>query len=154
MIFIKMIKKFRHSVFFDVVVTILLLTLATLLGVLFRTLNLHETNVVVVYLFSVLIISRVTKGYLYGILSSVVSLLLFNWFFTEPYYTFKVNDMTYIITFAIMTFTAIVTSALTTKVKQSAAEAREKEAESNALYQMTNLLTDAENAEAIAEIMV
>ena len=62
--------------------------------------------------------------------------------------------MTYFITIAIMTFTSIMTSALTTKVKQAAAEASEREYESNALYQMTNHLTDAEDAAAIAEITV
>ena len=121
---------------------------------LFRQLDFHETNVVVVFIFSVLLISRVTRGYVYGICSSVISLLLFNWFFTKPYYTLKVNDMTYFITFAIMTFTSILTSALTTKEKQAAAEAYEREHESNALYQMTNYLTDAEDAAAIAEITV
>lgn len=150
----KYIKKFRYSIFFDIAIMILALATSTLLGVLFRVLKLHETNIVVIYLFSVLIVSRVTRGYVYGILSSVISLLLFNWFFTEPYYTFKVNDMTYLITFAIMTFTAIVTCALTTKAKQSATEAKEKEAESNALYKLTNHLTDAEDSDAIAEIVV
>ncbi len=117
-------------------------------------LDFHETNVVVVFIFSVLLISRMTRGYVYGICSSVISLLLFNWFFTKPYYTLKVNDLTYFITFAIMTFTSIMTSALTTKEKQAAAEAYEREYESNALYQMTNRLTDAEDAAEIAEIIV
>ncbi len=117
-------------------------------------LDFHETNIVVVLIFSVLLISRMTRGYAYGICSAVISLLLFNWFFTKPYYTLKVNDMTYVITFAIMTFTSIMTSALTTKEKEAAAEAHEREYESNALYQMTNHLTDAEDASAIAEITV
>lgn len=138
----------------DLGLVILLLSLATAIGAVFQSLEFHKTNVVVVYIFSILLIARFTKGYLGGIVASVISLLLFNWFFTEPYFTFKVNDMTYIITFAIMTLTAILTSALTTKAKQAAEEAKERETESNALYQMTNHLTDAEDVEAIAEITV
>lgn len=138
----------------DLALVILLLVVATTVGAIFHHLGFHKTNVVVVYIFSVLLIARFTKGYFCGILASVISLLLFNWFFTEPYFTFKVNDMTYIITFGIMTLTAIFTSALTTKAKQAAEEARERENESNALYQMTNHLTDAEGVEAIAEITV
>lgn len=64
----KAMKNLRASVLFDVAVTILILTVSTLLGVLFRELNFHKTNVVVLYIFSVLIISRVTKGYLFGII--------------------------------------------------------------------------------------
>ncbi len=138
----------------DIVLSVLILAASTLIGFFFRQCELHETNVVVVYIFSVLLISRFTRGYVYGIAASVVSLLLFNWFFTEPYFTLKVHDMTYLITFAIMMFTSIVTSTLTTKVKQAAENAREREKESNALYQMTNHLTDAEDAEAIAQIAV
>lgn len=77
-------------------------------GLCFRSWELHETNIVVVYIFSVLLIARFTKGYLYGISASVISILLFNWFFTAPYFTFKVNDMTYLITFAIMMVISIV----------------------------------------------
>lgn len=147
-----LINKHKSDFFHDLSRTVLILTGSTFLGVLFRLLDFHETNVVVIFIFSVLLISRITKGYAYGLCSSVISLLLFNWFFTKPYYTLKVNDMTYFITFAIMTFTAIMTSALTTKEKQAAAKAYEREYESNALYQMMNHLTDAEDAAAIAEI--
>lgn len=135
-------------------ITALLLVTATILGVLFGIQHLHQTNIVVVYILSVLLIARFTDGHIYGIAATVLSLLMFNWFFTEPFYTLKVNDPTYIITFTIMSITAVTTSALTTKVKQAAKEAREKEAESNALYQMTNHLTDAESFHAIAEITV
>lgn len=130
------------------------LILSTLVGGFFNRLGFHETNIVVVYIFSVLLIARFTKGYVYGIAASVVSLLLFNWFFTEPYFTLKVNDLTYLITFAIMMLTSVLTSALTTKVKQAAEDAKERENESNALYRMTNHLTDAEDEEAIARVIV
>lgn len=51
-----------------------------------------------------------------------------------------------------MTITAIITSALTSKVKQNALEAREKEAETSALFQLTNRLTDACDIADIASI--
>lgn len=98
-----------------------MLIVSTGLGVVFKSWGLHESNVVVLYLFSVLLITRFTKCYFYGIASSVLSLLLFNWFFTEPYFTLKVYDLTYLITFFIMMFTSIVTSALTTTAKQAVA---------------------------------
>lgn len=147
-------KRIIKSILLQSALTVLILILTTLLGFVFTHFKLHETNVVVLYIFSVVLISRFTKGYVYGVASSVVSLLLFNFFFTEPYYTLKVNDLTYLITFAIMMFTSIVTSTLTTKVKKAMIDAKERENESNALYQMTNYLTDAEDEEAIAKITV
>lgn len=138
----------------DIGLVILLLAMATVVGAIFHRLGFHETNAVVVYIFSVLLIARFSKGYILGILASVISILLFNWFFTEPYFTLKVNDMTYLITFAVMALTAILTSAITTKAKQAAEEAKERENESNALYKLTNHLSDAEGEGAIAEITV
>ena len=135
-------------------ITLALLAAATVFGGYFRYWGLHETNIVILYLLAVLLTSRFTAGYFYGLASTISAFLLFNWFFTEPYYSLKINDPSNIITVIIMTITATITSALTTKVKQAAKEAREKEAESNALYQMTNHLTDAENSEHIASIIV
>ena len=146
-------KRFQECMKYSAI-TLGLLIGATMLGGYFRSWHLHETNIVIAYLLSVLLTARITRGYFYGIAATVLSFLLFNFFFTEPYYSLKINDPTYIMTIVIMTITAIITSALTTKVKQAAEEAQEKEAESNALYRMTNRLTDAENTEHIASIIV
>jgi two-component system sensor histidine kinase KdpD len=51
-----------------------------------------------------------------------------------------------------MTITALVTSTPTTHAKQNAVKAREKEAETKALYTLTNRLTDAEDIHDIAGI--
>lgn len=48
---------------------------ATLGGKLFAALGVPETNIVVLYLFAVLLVARLTQGYQYGILASVTSLL-------------------------------------------------------------------------------
>ena len=138
----------------DLFVTLCFLIAATVLGGLFILWGFHPTNVVILYLLAVLLTARFTKGFAYGLVATVFSFLLFNWFFTEPYFSLKINDPTYIITIIVMTVTAIITSALTSKVKQAAADAREKEAESNALYQMTNYLTDADSSEKIASVTV
>lgn len=147
-------KKAIKEIFNNLMITLILVILATAVGSLFSYWDLQETNVVIIYILSVLLVSRFTNGYSYGIIATILSLLLFNWFFTAPYFTLNVYDPTYMITFLIMTFTSVITSALTTKVKKAAIEAQEKEAESNALYKMTNYLTDAEDNTAIAKITV
>lgn len=138
----------------DGLTTLSLVVAATVIGFLFRNWGLRETNIIVMYILFVLLTARFTNGYFYGIAASGLSFLLFNWFFTEPYFSLKINDPTLVLTVMIMTITATITSALTSKVKQTATVAREKEAESNALYQMTNHLTDAETGEEIASIAV
>lgn len=62
---------------------------------------------------AVLLIARYTHGPGYALAASVLATFAFNYFFTEPRFTFGVSDTGYLITFAIMTFTAVFTSTLT-----------------------------------------
>lgn len=130
----------------------LFLGIASLLGYLFHRLGISETNIVIIYILFVLLSARLTYGYHYGIISSIASTFAYNYLFTEPYLTFQVDDPGYIITFIIMTITAVITSALTSRVKYNAIESMRKEAETRALYQLTNHLTDANDIHDIAEI--
>ena len=100
---------------------LLFLALASGAGLLFRRLGFPQTNIVVVYLLSVLLTARFTDGYWYGPAASVIATFAFNYFFTIPYHTFAVDDPSYLVTFAIMTVTSVITSALTTSAKQTAA---------------------------------
>jgi len=140
------------NIIHPVLLAVLIIASATGIGWLFRSIGFPETNIVIVYLLSIIMIARFTQGYCYGIVASVVATGVFNYVFTEPYYTFSVNDPTYLITFVVMTVTALITSALTSKVKQNAAEALEKETEAKALYHLTNQLTDATDIPDIASI--
>ena len=128
--------------------------MATGICLAFSAWNFPETNLVVVYILSVLLVARLTDGYLYGLIASIGSLLMYNWFFTEPYMTLKVSDPTDFVTFAIMMLTSIITSALTSKVKENAAEASAKEAAARTLYLLTNRLTEAVDMQEIAEVAV
>ena len=127
---------------------------ATGIGALFRLWQFPETNIVVVYILSVVLTARCTDEYFWGILSTVLSTCAFNAFFTAPYFTLSVDDPTYFITFAIMAVTSIITSALTSKAKKMTAEAVRNGQEASALYHLTSHLTDAESMEDIARIAV
>lgn len=125
---------------------------ATILGKIFTQLGFPETNIVVMYLLAVLLVARFTSGYQYGILSAVVSLICYNYFFTEPYHTLAVNDPGYLITFSIMLTTSVLTSALTTKEKLLTEEANERGKESQILYMLSSKLSDAADMEAVLKI--
>lgn len=148
--------RFRNiqSSTYRIFLMIILLASASGIGYLFRYVGIHETNIVLVYLLSVLLTSWITQGYLFGIVASVIATLSFNYLFTEPYFTFTVNDPSYIITFAVMTITALVTSTLTSHEKKSAQSAMEKETETKAVYNLTNHLTDAKGINHITVIAI
>jgi len=131
-----------------------LLAAASVIGYGFRNVRLPEANIVLVYLLAVLLTAWLTQGYVYGIIASVIATFAFNYFFTEPYLTFTVSDPDYIITLVILILSALITSALTSHVKQGAALARQREAETRIVYDLTNRLIDAHDIHHIAEIAV
>ncbi|MEN6317103.1 MAG: ATP-binding protein [Clostridiaceae bacterium] len=136
----------------DAAITISLNISTTLLSFLIQHIGLSEVNIVVIYILSVLVTSRYTKGYTYGIAASVFSMLSFNFFFTEPLYTFHVNDSSYIFTLVVMLMAAIFTSALTSKLISLKELASERENQAQILYNITSSLAKTGGVSEVAAV--
>lgn len=104
----------------DISITLGILSLCTIIGYIFYLLDFSEINTVTVYILGVLLISNLTKGRFYGISSSILGVLTFNFFFTEPRFTLNVYDVGYPVTFAVMLISSLITSTLTMRVKNQA----------------------------------
>ncbi len=63
-------------------------------------------------------------------------------------------DLSYLVTFVIMTVTAIMTSALTSRARKSERQAWEKEKIANALYGLTHRLTNAADLDEIVSAVI
>lgn len=135
-------------------IMIVLLITATVICYVFHIVDFPETNIVLVYLLAVLLTARMTYGYIYGFLASVIATGAFNFFFAKPYLAFSVEASNYIITFVVMTITALVTSTLMSYAKQKTLEANKKEAETKVLYTLTNRLSGAADMDDIASIAI
>ncbi len=137
-------KKAKHdSIHFswtDTVKALSILGGATLLSLWLHRLNIMNQNIIMVYIFSVLLVSRMTEGYWYGVVASAVSVLTFNFFFTEPYYTFNAIQSGYPLTFVIMLLVALITSALTVRMKAEARLAVKREHRTEILYEINKKL--------------
>ena len=62
---------------------ILVLLLATLVGYAFCALGFTEANIITVYILGVLVVSVITTNSLCSLFASIVSVLVFNFFFTS-----------------------------------------------------------------------
>lgn len=124
----------------DTTKTISLVIAATLLSIGLREFNIGDQNIIMVYILFILIISRTTMGYIYGVAASILSVLAFNFFFTEPYYTFNAIERGYPLTFLIMLLVAFITSALTVRMKSQARLAVTRERRTEVLYEINKKL--------------
>lgn len=117
----------------------IVLLVATLVAQGFHAIGLSDTNAVMTYLLGVVVVGA-WLGRGPAIATSLAAVLLFNFFFTEPYYTFVVDDTQYIYTFAIMLLIALVVSALTVRIRDQVGLSREREHRTEALYRVSHRL--------------
>lgn len=125
---------------YDTAKTLGLLIAATVLSFGLRKLKFMDQNIIMTYILSVLIISRITEGHIYGIIASVISVLTFNFFFTKPYFTFNATQGGYPFTFIIMLLVALITSTLTVRMKTQAYLAVQRERRTEVLYEINKKL--------------
>jgi two-component system, OmpR family, sensor histidine kinase KdpD len=145
-------RKNIHLSWEDTLKSIVMLVAATLISLLLRSLELGDQNIIMLYILSVLIVSRITKGYIYGVVVSILSVLTFNYFFTIPYYTFYTIQPGYSITFLIMLLVALITSALTVRIKNQVTLAVDRERRTELLYEINKKLLATRGLENIVHL--
>ena len=147
----------RSSVVFsasDILKCIGILIAASLIGVVFDRLGFSEANIITVYILGVLVNSVVTKNRIYSLISSVVSVFIFNFLFTEPRYTFRAYDSGYPITFLVMFLAALITSSLSIKLKNHARQAAQAAFRTKILFDANQLLQRATGKDEIISVTV
>jgi two-component system sensor histidine kinase KdpD len=81
--------------------TLAILILSTLVAFIIQSLNLRVENILIIYILSILVVVMETKSYGWGIISSILCILTFNYFFVEPKYTLVMNDPSYFVSLGI-----------------------------------------------------
>ena len=126
---------------------------ATALSVAFYELGFSEANIIMAYILGVLITSLVTTHPGYSITSSIASVVIFNYLFTEPRYTLHAYDAGYPVTFVIMFLTAYITATLTMRLKNHARQSAEAAYRTKILFDTDQLLNRARDREEIASAL-
>ena len=93
-----------------------LVFLTTLFGELFKK-RLEPTNIVMFYLLAIVFVA-IRWGRGPAILSSIASVLAFDFFLIPPYLTFNVHDIEYLFTFTAFLVVGIVVSTFASKVRE------------------------------------
>lgn len=112
----KFYKKFLPFSIKNFFTTLAILIVTTLLCLFISRINDGNVYIPMMYSLAVLIISRYSSGYFCGIFSSVLSVAIINYFFTEPYFAFNLLIPGYPIAFAVMLTVCIITGASTTQL--------------------------------------
>lgn len=134
----------------DIAKSILVILLATILGYGFFLLGFTETNIITVYILGVLIVSVITTSRVCSLFASVVSVLLFNFFFTVPRFTFQFQDTNYPVTFVIMFIASFLTGSLAAQLKENARQSAEAAFRTKILFETNQLLQKETEEQSVA----
>ncbi len=102
----------------DLGVSLGFLGLAAILCALLRMIDSSDVFVALIFECAVVLVSRFTDGYLFGLLASFLGVFGVNWIFTYPYMQLNFTISGYPLTFLVMLAVSVVVSALTTQIKQ------------------------------------
>ena len=121
------------------VVAAMVMAATTAIAWAFYTLGLTDADLVMLLLLGVVFVAaRLGRGP--AICASIAAVLLFNFFFTHPRYTFAVNDTKYLSTFAVMLIVAVIIGALTSRIRDQVERSRQRERPTEALYRLSRRL--------------
>ena len=136
----------------DTLITLLLLAAAVAIGLAFTLFGFSEANIITVFILGVLVISVMTVSPLYSVAGSLASVLLFNWFFIDPKFSFHTYQTEYVVTFVITLVSALITGTLANRLKMNARQSAREAFRAKVLFDTNQLLQKAEKSEDVIRI--
>lgn len=94
--------------------------LATISSLILDYFKIRVENILLIYVVGVLISIIETSNIAWGIISAIIYIMTFNYLYTDPRYTFLINDPNYLISVFIFIIVAIIVSTLTNRLKKTA----------------------------------
>ena len=112
-----------------------------------------DADIIMVFLLGVVVVAyRMSK--ITSLLTALVSVAAYNFFFTQPYHTFTVYEAQYVLTFGVMAVIGLSISGLTARVKSQAEAARRRERSTAALYKFARRLAVQSTPDDLLETAV
>ena len=111
------------------------------------------TDVVMIYLLGIVVVAM-RFGYGPSLLAAGLAVVLVDFFFVEPYFSFAVSDFQHVVTFGVMLFVAVAISSLTKRIRDQADAARSREQRTASLYAITRELASLRAIGNLASVAI
>lgn len=133
-------------------ISAVVLLLSSLLGWLFFRLGFTEANIITIYILGVLLIAIFTESKICWVVASVASVLIFNFLFTEPKFTFLAYGSGYPVTFIIMLTASLIIGGTTEKLKTREYQATQTAYRTKILFDANQLIQKASDETEILRV--
>lgn len=131
--------------------TALILAACSAMGLVFRRFSMADSNIIMVYILGVLLCSIYTDGRLCSLAASILSVILYNYLFTVPYYSLKAYGAGYPVTFLVMFLVGMVTSSLTVRLRRQNKDSSKKAYRTELLLNNSRRLRRADSVDAVID---
>jgi two-component system sensor histidine kinase KdpD len=99
------------------------------------------------------VVSALWFGRVAAIFASIMAVLAFNYFFTEPRFTLNINDTGYLVTFSVMLAVGVVVGTLAAHAREQRLRAWSRERATAAQHALSRELAAARDARSVAAIV-
>ena len=137
-------EKLRYLVYFGIIISIELFCSLTL-----NSMGIGKENILMVFIVGVLLIATFTKGYFYGLLASIVSVLCFNFLYINPNYDFHISDPNDFMLILFFLMTSVIACSLTDRFQKQIIISKKNESISKQLYSLSERLLNVSGIEYI-----
>lgn len=137
-------EKIRYFIYFIVIISTELFCSQTL-----NSMGIGKENILMVFIVGVLLIATFTKGYFYGLLASIVSVLCFNFLYINPNYDFHISDPNDFMLIIFFLMTSIIACSLTDRFQKQIIISKKNESILKQLYILSERLLNVSGIEHI-----
>lgn len=118
----------------------LIISGTTFCSIVLNRLGIDKGNILMVFMVGVLLITAFTRGYRFGIFASCASVMIFNYFFTEPLHTFAIGNTNDIILIFFFLIASLISSSLTARFQRQLVISQKNERTAKLLYDVAQRL--------------
>ncbi|MDW5299256.1 MAG: DUF4118 domain-containing protein [Sedimentibacter sp.] len=115
----------------------LICAVSTLLSIIMNDLGIGKENTLMVFIVGVLTVTTVTRGYIYSAVAAVLSVILFNYFFTEPIHSLQIINTQDYILIVFFLIASLISSTMTSKLQNQTEISKRNERTAQLLYDIT-----------------
>ena len=127
--------------------------IATILGLAFHKLGFSDVTVIAWYILAVQIVALRISGTIVNTIVSIICVIVFNFFFTEPKYTLFAYDSDYFVTFFVMFVVSFLAGLIADQLRKMLRQAETDKARTQILFDTSQLLNKADNSEEIVIVI-
>lgn len=102
----------------NILVMLIILGVTFFISIVLQDILTVQEHITTVFVFAVFLVSLITDGYLYGILTAFLGMIAVNFAFTFPYFALNFTIPENFLSALVMIVISLMTSALTTKLKK------------------------------------